>query len=84
MTKYYYPDIINSLILFLTNIISTIIKNFSATGALFASISTVETLLNLIGAVSSNALYIATVRVLRGFIFLLYAGLNVICTVLMM
>ena len=53
-------------------------------GAVFASISATETLVNLVSAVSSNALYIATIKLMRGFIFLMYASFNAICVVLMM
>ncbi|XP_053387492.1 solute carrier family 46 member 3-like [Mercenaria mercenaria] len=47
-------------------------------GALFASIGFVETLCSLIGSVSNNAVYSATLKIMNGFVFLLMAGLTLI------
>ncbi|XP_045187575.2 solute carrier family 46 member 3-like [Mercenaria mercenaria] len=52
-------------------------------GAVFASISAVETAVNCIGALSANSVYIATVKIQRGFTFILFAGFSVISMILM-
>ncbi|WAR18388.1 RGPA1-like protein [Mya arenaria] len=52
-------------------------------GAVYGAIAAAETAVNLLSAVSSQTVYIATVEVMRGFIFLVYAAFNVISLVLM-
>ena len=57
---------------------------FQQLGAVFASVSAVETAVNCIGAVSSNSVYIATVKIQRGFTFVLFAAFSVVGMILMM
>ncbi|KAL3874340.1 hypothetical protein ACJMK2_037369 [Sinanodonta woodiana] len=47
-------------------------------GAVFASLAAVETVCNLVSNVSTGAIYAATVTFMKGFVFLVLAGYNVI------
>ncbi|XP_033735180.1 solute carrier family 46 member 3-like [Pecten maximus] len=51
-------------------------------GTLFAGVAAVETICAVLGSVTGNAIYAATVDWFRGFTFLLFAGYNVIAGVL--
>ncbi|XP_060079500.1 lysosomal proton-coupled steroid conjugate and bile acid symporter SLC46A3-like [Ylistrum balloti] len=53
-------------------------------GSLFAGVAAVETVCGVVGSVTGNAVYAATVDWFRGFTFLLFAGYNGIASVLIM
>lgn len=59
-------------------------ENIFSVGAVFGAIAAAETGINIIGAVTSQTIYIATVKVMRGFTFILFAGFNVVSLILMM
>ncbi|KAL4237309.1 hypothetical protein ACF0H5_002027 [Mactra antiquata] len=52
-------------------------------GAVFASISAAESAISLVAAVSSNTVYIATIKIYRGFTFLLFAAFSLISMLLL-
>ncbi|XP_052770103.1 solute carrier family 46 member 3-like [Mya arenaria] len=52
-------------------------------GAVYGAIGAAETFVNLLGAVTSQSVYIATIKVMRGFTFLVFAAFNVISLLLM-
>ena len=47
-----------------------------SSGALFASIGSVETLCSLLGTLTNNIVYAATLTIMNGFVFLVCAGCN--------
>lgn len=51
-------------------------------GAIFAVIASMETLMNILGFVSGSQIYSATVGYYRGFIFFIMAGVNIVCLIL--
>jgi len=55
----------------------------SHSGAIFAAIASVETVVNVGSSVAGNEIYSATLDYYRGFVFFVFAGCNVICLILM-
>jgi len=52
-------------------------------GAVFGAIAAAETGINIIAGVTSQSIYLATVKVMRGFTFFLFAGFNALSLLLM-
>jgi len=53
-------------------------------GAIFGAIASAETTVNVISSVTSQSIYLATVKVMRWFTFLLFAGFNGVSLLLLM
>ena len=53
-------------------------------GALFAGIAVVEIVANMVSGLGASSVYIATVATMRGFVYLLFAGMSFISLCLLM